>query len=157
VKEVVAKEISRPRQIDEALGVPDHGGLRALHRSDDLTVIQFIWSPHVQLFPHDHRMWAVNGIYAGSEDNTFYRRAGEGIEVSGGTELREGDVGVLGHEAIHAVTNPSGRYTAAIHVYGGDYFGTPRSQWDPDTFTEEPFDVEAVRRVLSDADERARG
>jgi predicted metal-dependent enzyme (double-stranded beta helix superfamily) len=155
VKEVVAEAIARPTEIDTALGAPERGGLRPLHRSEDLTVIQFIWSPRVRLFPHDHRMWAVNGIYAGSEDNTFYRRSGDGIEVSGGKELREGDIGVLGETVIHAVTNPSDRYTAAIHVYGGDYFGTPRSQWDAETLAEEPFDVEAVRRVLAEADRRA--
>lgn len=155
VREVVAERIARPSEIDTALGVPEHGGLRPLHRSAELTVIQFIWSPRVRLFPHDHRMWAVSGVYAGSESNTFYRRSGDGIEISGGKELREGDIAVLGESAIHGVTNPSDRCTAAIHVYGGDFFGTPRSQWDAETLVEEPFDVEAVRRVLAEADRHA--
>ena len=30
------------------------------------------------LYPHDHRMWAAIGIYAGQEDNAFYRRTGAG-------------------------------------------------------------------------------
>jgi predicted metal-dependent enzyme (double-stranded beta helix superfamily) len=99
-------------------------------------------------------MWAANGIYAGGEDNTFYRRASDGIEASGGKRLEAGDVALLGAEAIHSVSNPHGRYTAAIHVYGGDYFGTPRSQWDVASGREEPFDVDAVRRTLAAADAR---
>ena len=26
------------------------------------------------LFPHDHAMWAVIGIYGGREDNIFWKR-----------------------------------------------------------------------------------
>ncbi len=51
--------------------------------------------------------------------------------------------------------NPRSTYTAAIHVYGGDFFDTPRSQWDPDTLTE-GFDIAHLKRVLSEADEAAR-
>lgn len=37
--------------------------------------------------PHDHRMWAVMGIYGGGEHNTFYRRAKQGLEQHGTKEL----------------------------------------------------------------------
>jgi predicted metal-dependent enzyme (double-stranded beta helix superfamily) len=121
-----------------------------------MTVLQFVWPPGVKLFPHDHRMWAANGIYGGGEDNTFYRRTDQGLQAVGGKQLSAGDVALLGDDAIHAVANPHGAYTAAIHVYGGDYFATPRSQWDPTTLSEQPFDVEAVRRVLEEADRQAR-
>jgi len=38
--------------------------------------------------------------------------------------------------------------TGAIHVYGGDFFNPARrSEWDPETLLEGPFDPErAVRR-----------
>jgi predicted metal-dependent enzyme (double-stranded beta helix superfamily) len=156
VKELVERAISRPSDLDDALTPPTHGGFRTLHRSAELTVLQFVWPPHVVLFPHDHRMWAANGIYGGGEDNTFYRRTGTGIGVSGGRRLDAGDVALLGADAIHAVSNPYGDYTAAIHVYGGDYFATPRSQWDVVSFEEQPFNVEDVRRTLDEADARAR-
>jgi predicted metal-dependent enzyme (double-stranded beta helix superfamily) len=156
VKEVVERAVADPGAIDDALGTANEGGLRSLYRSEDLTVLQLVWPPGVQLFPHDHLMWAANGIYGGGEENTFFRRTNDGIERAGGTSLRSGDVALLGAEAIHAVANPSTSYTAAIHVYGGDYFGVARSQWDPDTLTEAPFDVEAVRRLLAAADQRAR-
>ena len=156
VKELLERTISRPGDIDDALTPPARGGFRTLHRSAELTVLQFIWPPHVVLFPHDHRMWAANGIYAGGEDNTFYRRAEVGIRVSGGRRLDGGDVALLGEDAIHAVSNPYRGYTAAIHVYGGDYFATARSQWDPASLEEQPFNVEDVRRTLDEADARAR-
>jgi predicted metal-dependent enzyme (double-stranded beta helix superfamily) len=156
VKEVVERAVSRPDEIDAALSVATKGGMRTLHHSPDLTVLQFVWPPRVVLFPHDHRMWAANGIYGGSEDNTFYRRTEHGIEETGGREFGAGHVALLGSEVIHGVANPHRTYTAALHVYGGDFFGTPRSQWSHGPIDEEPFDVEEVRKLLEDADERAR-
>ena len=156
VKEVLERAMSHRSSIEEALGVADRGGIVPLHRAEDLTVLQIIWPPRVSLFPHDHRMWAANGIYGGREDNTFYRRSPDGIVRSGGKELEAGDVVLLGPDVIHSVVNPRRGYTAAIHVYGGDFFGTPRSEWDAATLTEQPFDVEHLKQVLSGADEVAR-
>ena len=42
-----------------------------------LTVLNVVWAPGMVLPPHDHRMWAAIGIYAGQEDNEFFRRDGE--------------------------------------------------------------------------------
>jgi predicted metal-dependent enzyme (double-stranded beta helix superfamily) len=55
---------------------------------------------------------------------------------------------------MHSVVNPLGRFTGAIHVYGGDFFGMPRSEWAPDTLEERPFDVERARRAYAVANER---
>ena len=156
VKEVLERAIARPSEIDAVLGVPARGGIVTLHRSEELTILQVVWPPGVALYPHEHRMWAANGIYGGREDNIFYRRVPEGIVASGGKELDTGQSVLLGGDAIHSVVNPSGSYTAAIHVYGGDYFATPRSQWDPDTLAEQPFDVEHLKRVLDEADQAAK-
>lgn len=156
VKEILDRALSDPSSLDAALGGPKPGGIYPLHRSDDLTVLQIVWPPHVSLFPHDHRMWAANGIYRGQEDNTFFRRGPEGIVPSGGKELDAGDAVLLGRDVIHAVVNPRATYTAAIHVYGGDFFATPRSEWDPETLEERPFDVDHLTSVLAAADEAAR-
>jgi predicted metal-dependent enzyme (double-stranded beta helix superfamily) len=155
VKELVERAVSRPTEIDAELGPVDGWSLRTLYAADDLTILQFVWPPHVVLFPHDHQMWAANGIYGGGEDNTFYRRTDDGLEVSGGSELRAGDVALLGRDVVHSVENPRRSYAAALHVYGGDFFGAPRSQWDPVTGSRSPFDVEDVRRTLADAQARA--
>jgi predicted metal-dependent enzyme (double-stranded beta helix superfamily) len=55
---------------------------------------------------------------------------------------------------IHSVENPTRSYTCAIHVYGGDFIATPRSQWDAGTLEEQPYDLDAVRREFDRADER---
>jgi predicted metal-dependent enzyme (double-stranded beta helix superfamily) len=132
-------------------------GLRVLYRSEDLTVLDVIWPPLMTLFPHDHRMWAAIGIYGGREDNAFYRRDGESLVSSGGRELEDGAVLLLGDDVIHSVHNPArSSYTGAIHVYGGDFVGTPRSQWDPTTMREEPYDLDAVRQEFDRAEENFR-
>ena len=139
------------RTFVESLGSPTPG-LNVLHHAADLTVLNVIWPPLVSLFPHNHLMWAAIGIYGGREVNTFYRRQGRAIIPSGGKELAEGDVLLLGDDAIHAVDNPVRTYTGAIHVYGGDFFATPRSQWDADTLKEAPYDIEAVREAFAVAE-----
>ena len=50
--------------------------------------------------------------------------------------------------------NPLRVFTGAIHIYGGDFFGTPRSDWDPETLQERPYDVERARKLIADANER---
>lgn len=101
--------------------------------------------------PHNHLMWAAIGVYGGQEDNTFYRRAGDSISMSEGKQLRTGEVTLLGDDTIHAVTNPLGRFTGAIHVYGGDITQRPgRSEWDEDTLDEIDYDFERVRRYFED-------
>jgi predicted metal-dependent enzyme (double-stranded beta helix superfamily) len=140
----------------EGAGEPTPG-LRVLHNAPDLTVLDVVWPPLISLFPHDHRMWAAIGIYGGRERNAFYRRQDRAIVASGGKELEEGDVLLLGNDVIHAVQNPAARtYTGAIHVYGGDFFATPRSQWDAETLEESPYDVEAVRLEFARAEEAFR-
>jgi predicted metal-dependent enzyme (double-stranded beta helix superfamily) len=60
----------------------------------------------------------------------------------------------LGEAVIHSVTNPLDRITAAIHVYGGDFFVVPRSEWDPQTLQERPFDIEHAKEVFEEANKR---
>jgi predicted metal-dependent enzyme (double-stranded beta helix superfamily) len=127
-------------------------GIHVVHNAPDLTVLDVVWAPGSRILPHDHRMWAAIAIYDGREDNAFFRRD-EGqssghVVPSGGRELRAGEVLLLGDDAIHGVSNPGTAFTGAIHVYGGDLIGTPRSQWDPETLDEEPYDFAAVNRAF---------
>ncbi|MBI2510276.1 MAG: hypothetical protein HYV99_10020 [Betaproteobacteria bacterium] len=132
-------------------------GVETIYRSDDLTILNLCWGPRMVFKPHDHRMWAVIGIYGGREQNIFYRRADKGLTRHGMKELDTKDVVPLGKAIIHAVTNPLDRITGAIHVYGGDFFATPRSEWDPRTFEERPYDVEHTLHAFEEANERLRG
>jgi predicted metal-dependent enzyme (double-stranded beta helix superfamily) len=156
IKEVLAEALTSPSEVAETLH-SDTGGFTMLHASPKLTILNVVWPPSMRIFPHDHRMWAAIGIYTGREDNTFFRREGPHAVESGGKTLEERDVALLGDDTIHAVFNPLDRYTAAIHVYGGDFPGTPRSQWDPDTLAEEPYDIDVVRAEFARAEAAAHG
>jgi predicted metal-dependent enzyme (double-stranded beta helix superfamily) len=158
IREVLARALARPAEVGEALA-PTEGGLTLLHHTDELTVLHVVWAPGMRLFPHDHLMWAAIGIYAGQEDNTFYRRTGPAeptLTESGGKRIETGDVLVLGDDVIHAVSNPLGRLTGAIHVYGGDFVNQPRSQWGPGPRLERPYDIEDARRQFAEANEAWR-
>ncbi len=126
-------------------------GLNVLYNAPDLTILDVVWPPLVSILPHDHRMWAAIGIYEGAEDNAMYRRDGSTIVASGVRELREHDVLLLGDDTIHGVHNPARSYTGALHVYGGDLVNIERSQWNPETLLEEPYDAVSVGRGFREA------
>lgn len=154
VHELLARTMARPSEVEEALGPPRRGGLFTLHHSAELTILNVIWVPGMAIYPHEHRMWAVIGLYGGCEDNTFYQRGAYGLVEAGGRRLERADTALLGEAVIHAVVNPLRTFTAAIHLYGGDFFGTPRSEWTPDTLIERPFDTERARSAYAEANAR---
>jgi hypothetical protein len=145
VRELVQEAVSDPNGIIKELGEPKKAGIDLLHRSDDLTLI-----------PHNHNMFAVIGLYNGREDNVFWKKTEDGLEAAGADSLGTGQVATLGHSIIHSVTNPLGKFTSAIHVYGGDFFepDEPRSEWDHETLKERPWDVETTRKCFAEAEER---
>ena len=112
-----------------------------LFRSPELFILNAAVYPHLKSPPHDHRMWAVIGIYEGQENNTFYRRSSEGLEEINRREIRAGEAILLGPEVIHAIENPLGSSTLGLHVYGGDILAAKRSMWHPRTGEELPYDV----------------
>jgi predicted metal-dependent enzyme (double-stranded beta helix superfamily) len=151
VAEELERAVSAATEMAAALR-PRMGGLTVLHNEPDLTILHLVWSPHMVLPAHDHRMWAAIAIYNGKEDNTFYRRSARRraeIEESGGVTLRVGDVQLLGRETIHSVTNPLESHTGAIHVYGGDFVNEPRSQWGPGEPVERPYDMDYIRDLFA--------
>src|SRR5882724_2855001 len=152
VKEVLERAVADQRAISAALP-PERAGIVPLHVSDTLTVLKIVWAPGMILGPHDHRMWAAIGLYSGGEDNRFFRRADRSLVPSGERELRPGDVCLLGDDTVHSVTNPTGQCAGAIHVYGGDFFSVPRSEWRGDPPIEEPFDVERLLALFAAANE----
>jgi len=154
VKDLIERSVAQPTEVERVLGTPSWGAVTRLHRSPELTILNVVWAPGLAFYPHDHQMWAVIGLYGGREDNTFYRRSPEGLVVAGAKELQTRDVALLGKNMIHAVTNPLRAFTGAIHVYGGDFFATPRSEWTPDTLEERPYDVERTMRTFAEANER---
>ncbi len=152
MREVVARAVSDPAAVLAGLGAPKTAGLFTLHRSEELTVLNIAWAPHMTLVPHDHRMWAVIGIYSGREDNIFWRRVADAeggrVEAAGAQAIGERDAIALGRDIVHSVTNPIPRLTAALHVYGGDFFAPGRSEWDPETLLEQPWGIDKSREIF---------
>jgi predicted metal-dependent enzyme (double-stranded beta helix superfamily) len=156
VRDALEELIADPDSLESAIGPVELGGITPLHSSPDLTVLRVAWTPGMALNPHDHRMWAVIGMYGGQEDNAFYRRAPEGLTPAGGRELPRGDVLVMGDDVIHSVANTKRELAVALHVYGGDFFNGERSEWDFATYTERPRDLDGTRRLFEEANARWR-
>ena len=158
VREVVARAVSDPASVLRGIGEPRLATVERIYHGPDLTILNVIWAPLMTIMPHDHRMWAVIGVYTGGEDNMFWRRVGEPgsskVEAAGGRALRVGEAEPLGRDIVHSVTNPIPRLTGAIHVYGGDFFAVPRSEWDPETLAERPYDVDKNMRLFAEANAR---
>jgi predicted metal-dependent enzyme (double-stranded beta helix superfamily) len=154
VRAVLERAVSEPGALLAAIGEPREAGIHTLYRAPDLTILNVVWAPLMVLLPHNHRMWATIGIYTGREDNILWRPAGPRVGAFAAASLSEKDVFDLPDDAIHSVVNPIPRLTGAIHVYGGDFFAAPRSEWDSQTLRERPFDIEAARRVFREAAQR---
>ena len=154
VRAVLERAVSEPGALLAGIGEPREAGIHTLYHAPDLTILNVVWAPLMVLLPHNHKMWATIGIYTGREDNILWRSAGPRVGAFGAASLSEKDVFDLPDDAIHSVVNPIPRLTGAIHVYGGDFFAAPRSEWDSDTLRERPFDLEAARRVFREAAQR---
>jgi predicted metal-dependent enzyme (double-stranded beta helix superfamily) len=135
VAEVVRGAIRQQPFLEEA------SSSQSLHSEPGVTVLQTVVNPGFVSPPHDHRTWAVIGVYDGQEDNTFYRLidGSRRIELIGGRSLRPGDVLTLGTEAVHKIANPGNKKLVALHVYGKNIFEIERSAWDLTTGDERPF------------------
>lgn len=159
VREIVERAVSDPNALINAVGDPEVGSVQKLYHAPDLTIINVVWAPRMTIMPHNHEMWAVIGVYSGREDNIFWRRAPEAegglIEAAGAKSLGNREVAPLGKDIIHSVTNPLARPTGAIHVYGGDFFATERSEWDPEDLMEQPYDVQKTMRLFEEANRPA--
>jgi predicted metal-dependent enzyme (double-stranded beta helix superfamily) len=153
VSELVARAIRDPAEIIAELGEPRQATVEVLYTSDALTILNGVSGPWMTVPPHDHRMWAVIGVYTGREDNVFWRRipSAEGglIEAAGAKSIAAGEAHPMGRDIIHTFTNPLTRLTGALHVYGGDLLHAPRSEWDHDTLLERPLDPAYLRRLVA--------
>jgi len=155
IREIVARAVDSPGDVLQALGEPRRAEVTTLHRAADLTILNVVWGPRMTVMPHNHNMWAVIGIYTGREDNILWRRLpdapGGQIEAAGAKAIGQRDTLPLGRDIIHSVTNPIGRLTGAIHVYGGDFFNVPRSEWDPERLLEQPGDVQHALKLFEES------
>jgi predicted metal-dependent enzyme (double-stranded beta helix superfamily) len=143
VSELVAAFLHQP-SLRSLLGDADRSTYEALYRGPDILVLHGVVPPTpAPVAPHDHRMWAVIGVYQGLERNELFVRAdGGGLDTVDRFTIGPGQVRTLDPSTIHSVQARGDRYLGAIHVYGGDLFGTPRSRWIDDA--EQPMDESAL-------------
>jgi predicted metal-dependent enzyme (double-stranded beta helix superfamily) len=145
VRDVVAEAIADGPSIDAALGSDVQGMHDTLFVCPELTVQRIGWPAGNRSSPHEHRMWAVVGVYAGIEINVLYQRSARGLVEQSVRHLGRGEVLVLDEGAIHAVANPLRDRTVGLHVYGGDIAGISRNAWNADG-SEVPFAEDSVQR-----------
>ena len=148
IQDHLARAVSDHAAVLAELGEPASAGLDVLIASPRLTIFAARWAPNMTLSPHNHEMWALIGLYSGREDNIFWKRSAQGLRAGGASALFPGDVASLPRDVIHSVNNPLPRLTAGLHIYGGDFFDTKRSLWDPETLEESPSDGERVRAIF---------
>ena len=140
--------------IDALARFRDRGGV--LHHSPGLTVLAIEWPPGMYDPPHDHGMTAAITMLVGQEHHSLFRTgAGEGLAASGDKVVSEGDVLVLGDDAVHAVRNPRSTWSLALHVYAGDFFNAPRREWDADGLRGRSLDIDDLIRRYATAVESA--
>ncbi len=158
VRALMAEAVSDRAAVIAALGEPKRAGIEVLHTSPILTVLNLVWGPHMTVMPHNHHMWAVIGIYGGREDNIYWRTLPDGarwpLEAAGAGSLMPGDACSLGKDIIHSVTNPLGKLTGALHVYGGDFLRQQREEWHEETLQKGPYDTAKARRLFEDSNSR---
>lgn len=143
VTEALDAFLHQPR-LEQQLGRADRSTYEALYRGPDILVLHGVVPPTPRpVDPHDHRLWAVIGVYHGQENNQlFARTAGATLEPTERFSVRAGEIRQLDASTIHSVQAAGGRYLGAVHVYGGDLFATPRSTWHDGV--EQPNDESAL-------------
>ena len=146
VEALIKEAISDPNAVREAFAeardLELHGPITFAWRDASLSVADVTTPPGLRSPAHNHDMWAVIGVYDGEEHNRFYRYEDGMLHEKGERLLKEGDVAVLGPEAVHAIANPLSVNSSAIHVYGGDLVDRPnRSMWNPHTDEREDYDI----------------
>lgn len=136
-----AVEAAVRRAVSQGPLVADPTRFQVLHDEPGLAVLHVVVGAGFISPPHDHRTWAVIGVYSGQEDNSFYKLVGgtRAIEAAGGRSVMEREILTLGTDAIHRIANPRRDPLIALHVYGRNVLKIERSAWDPITLRERPY------------------
>jgi predicted metal-dependent enzyme (double-stranded beta helix superfamily) len=135
--------------LEPQIGRADRSTYEALYRGNDLLVLHGVVPPTPRpVEPHDHRMWAVIGVYNGQEDNQLFARTdNDSLAPTEHFSLRSGELRALDASTIHSVQATGDGYLGAVHVYGGDLFGTRRSTWRDGV--EQPNDESALPALFA--------
>ncbi|MEN8201995.1 MAG: hypothetical protein ABFS28_05315 [Bacteroidota bacterium] len=154
VEEALRRITSDPKRVIASLGEPNRGGITKLYHDSRITILQIVWAPLMVLRPHDHNMWVSIGVFGGREDNIFWQRKENIIKPIGAESFGVGDVGSLTDDGIHSVVNPVQKLTAAIHVYGGDFFAPGRTSWAGEDHDPMDFDQQGLLEHFENSNKR---
>jgi predicted metal-dependent enzyme (double-stranded beta helix superfamily) len=155
IEALVREAISDPNAVRDEFAKAESaerlGPITFACRDTSLSVADVTTPPGLRSPAHNHKMWAVIGVYEGQEHNRFYRYEDGELQEKGERLLKEGDVAVLGPEAVHAIANPLPADSSAIHVYGGDLVErSDRSMWNPHTEEREDYDITRLIAYVSE-------
>ena len=146
VSEPTSLAATVPAFTDDEIETTPHGyrlgGEAVIHQAAELTIMVLDTLPGVVQPAHDHAMIAFIGVFAGCEQQRFWTRTNNGVEVTTGRLLEAGEVIALGDRAIHAISSPEGQSARAVHVYLGDINNVERSVFEPETMAEYPMTSE---------------
>ncbi len=154
IEDALKSLTSSPKDLLVRLGEPSRGGLNVLYTDSQITILNIVWAPLMVLRPHDHNMWATIGVYEGREDNIFWKREGDLIIPTGAGSYGVGDVTSLAGDAVHSVVNPIPKLTAALHVYGGDFFAPGRTSWAGENHEPEKFNQKGLKNHFENSNRR---
>lgn len=121
-----------------------------LHEEPDhsLAVFASAYSAGRGFPPHDHGTWAIVAGVEGIEMDTYWRRLDDGsregyaeLEKGVETPIAPGSASAMVTGEIHSVANQTDETTISLHVYGRHVGFIDRSQFDPETNVQEPFQV----------------
>lgn len=159
VIDILSRAVENPTNLFNHFGEPTQGGIQKIYQSEKFSILNVVWTPNMTIMPHNHNMWAAIGVYSGREDNIFWRKLDNKehgkIEAAGAKSLEKCDTVPLGSDIIHSVINPTNKFTCALHIYGGDFFETPKSEWDTETLEEAEYKVEHSHKIFREANKRA--
>lgn len=146
VRRLLGRTIADADSIIAAL--PDGDEDEIMFYEDDTLSIWFCrFHPHVLMPPHEHRVVAHIGTFAGAEKNILFRRH-EGKLVHEQTiAVAAGDVLSLDEKAIHAVAGEGEESSLALHIYMGPLMKLERSLFDWETGQEIAFTLENFDRL----------
>src|SRR5690348_17011417 len=72
VGEVVRTAVAAPSRLEDVLGEATEAGETTLFASPELTVSRLVWAPGMTMYPHNHGLWTVIGVYPGAERNILH-------------------------------------------------------------------------------------
>jgi predicted metal-dependent enzyme (double-stranded beta helix superfamily) len=115
------------------------GAFNVLYWSPQMLIFQGTGHPGVWSRIHDHKMWAVIGVFRGVERNEFFERGDNRLRRTSELDIHAGKPEVLDPDVIHRSGNPEAEPNGWLNVYGGDLIHAIRTQWDDDGTNERPY------------------